>query len=164
MTEQNKAFEPVVGEQRRRFLRLAGSAAAILPIVVVTGCGRDEPPAPAPAPAPSEPAAQVTAPEQTMEAAPEPVAEAVPEPPAEVASESLPELDLNDPTARALGYQHDASQVDREKYPQFDPSHVCANCALYTGQEGAEWGPCGLFPGKAVNAGGWCTAWAPRRG
>lgn len=168
MAEQNGPLEPILGEQRRRFLRLAGSAAVLLPITVITGCGNDAPPA---APPPSPPAAQPTDPERVpaepepaMETAPEAVPEATPEPPAEMAAESLPELDLNHPTAQALGYQHDAALVDPQQFPQFRPGHLCSNCALYTGAEGNEWGPCGLFPGKAVNAGGWCNAWAPRRG
>ncbi|MGY6552962.1 MAG: high-potential iron-sulfur protein [Wenzhouxiangella sp.] len=168
MTEQKGPLELTLGEQRRRFLRLAGSAAALLPIAVITGCGNDAPPA---APRPAPPAAQPTEPERMpaeaeapMETAPEPVPESTPEPPAEMATESLPILDLNDPTAQALGYQHDASLVDPQQFPQFRPGNLCSNCALYTGQEGAEWGPCGLFPGKAVNVDGWCNAWAPRRG
>jgi len=164
MTEQKGPLEPILGEQRRRFLRLAGSAAALLPIVVVTGCGNDAPPPPPAPPAPSSPAPQRTEPEQAVETLPDPVPEAAPERPAEVTSQALPELDLDDPTARALGYQHDATLVDPQQFPQRQPAHLCSNCALYTGREGDEWGPCGLFPGKAVNAGGWCNAWAPRRG
>ena len=155
MTEQNGSLELIVGEQRRRFLRLAGSAAALLPIVAITGCGSDAPPAPPAAPSPSSPAAQTTEPAQAVEAAPEQ--------PAEVASEALPELDLNDPTARALGYQHDAELVDPQQFPQRQPSQLCSNCTLYSGREGDEWGTCSLFPGKAVNANGWCSAWAARR-
>ena len=34
-------------QQRRRFLRLFGTAAAALPITVLTGCSDDPPPAPA---------------------------------------------------------------------------------------------------------------------
>jgi hypothetical protein len=27
------------------------------------------------------------------------------------------------------------------------------------GKEGDEWRPCNLFPGKLVNAHGWCKVW-----
>ncbi|MCC5865544.1 MAG: high-potential iron-sulfur protein [Wenzhouxiangella sp.] len=154
MNEQNGSLELIVGEQRRRFLRLAGSAAALLPIVAITGCGSDAPQTPPAAASPSSPAEQDAQPERALETAPEPAAD--------VASQALPELELDNPTARALGYQHDANLIDAQQYPQRQPSHLCSNCALYSGREGDEWGPCSLFPGKAVNAGGWCTAWAPR--
>lgn len=38
----------------------------------------------------------------------------------------------------------------------------CYNCALYTGAEGSDMGPCVLFPGAAVMAAGWCSAFAPK--
>jgi hypothetical protein len=31
-----------------------------------------------------------------------------------------------------------------------------------TGKEGDEWRPCNVFPGKLVNANGWCKVWAPK--
>jgi hypothetical protein len=30
------------------------------------------------------------------------------------------------------------------------------------GEDGAEWRPCNLFPGKSVHAAGWCSAWAAK--
>jgi hypothetical protein len=159
MAEHNETSEPNLGEQRRRFLRLAGSAAVLLPIAAITGCRNDDPPAPAP---PTTPPPQTAEPEPVTEMAPDP--EPAPEPAPEVATEDLPELDPNDPTARALGYQHHADDVDPERFPQRQADHLCSNCALYTGRDGDQWGPCGLFPGKKVNADGWCSAWAPRRG
>ena len=65
----------------------------------------------------------------------------------------------DDPAAAALGYKHDASTVDTAKYPQKQDGQHCANCKLYTGADGDEWGGCGIFPGKQVNAEGWCAAW-----
>ncbi|MEF1220553.1 high-potential iron-sulfur protein [Photobacterium damselae] len=39
---------------------------------------------------------------------------------------------------------------------------MCANCALIQGKDGDEWRPCAIFPGKLVNANGWCSAYAPK--
>jgi hypothetical protein len=65
----------------------------------------------------------------------------------------------DDPAAAALGYKHDAGSVDAAKFPQKTDDQNCANCRLYSaaGEEG--WGNCGIFPGKLVNAKGWCSAW-----
>lgn len=84
-------------------------------------------------------------------------------------------LDENDPQALALGYKHDASQVDTGSFPvratEAGAKQYCQNCQLYSGVPGKEWGPCALFSyrtdpqsGKhlAVNAKGWCVAWGPR--
>ena len=72
-----------------------------------------------------------------------------------LAAEQLTE---DDPTAQALKYLHDASASgDRT-----DTSAICGGCQLYTGAEGSEWGPCALFPGKDVNAAGWCTAYVKK--
>lgn len=171
MTDQKEPLQAIVGEQRRRFLRLAGSAAALLPIAMVTGCGNDAPPPQTAAPAasapparPSEPELAPEAPEQVVEAVAEPVPEAAPEPSAPMAADNLPPVDPSEPTAQALAYHHDAAEVDAAQFPQFQPDRLCSNCALYTGTAGQEWGPCGLFPGRSVNANGWCNAWAARRG
>jgi hypothetical protein len=66
----------------------------------------------------------------------------------------LPQLDPDDPQAKALDYVH-ASE---------NPEQLCKNCQLYTGKEGAEWGPCAIFPGKGVNANGWCKSWLKKAG
>jgi hypothetical protein len=58
-------------------------------------------------------------------------------------------LALDDPTAVALKYTHN-SEVD---------GAYCSNCMYIQGEEGAEWRPCGIFPGKVVAADGWCSAW-----
>ena len=77
----------------------------------------------------------------------------------EAAATELPRLEESDPTAKALAYVHDASSLDAGV--QVDTSHVCATCRFYTNASDA-WGPCGLFPGKAVAAQGWCKAWVVR--
>jgi hypothetical protein len=74
----------------------------------------------------------------------------------------LPHLDEADPTAAALGYKHDTSKVDSAKYPAHKPAQICDGCTLIQGTAGEAWRPCGIFPGKAVNAKGWCAAFAAK--
>ncbi len=38
---------------------------------------------------------------------------------------------------------------------------ACANCNFFQGGATA-YGPCQLFPGKAVNAKGWCAGYAKK--
>jgi hypothetical protein len=80
------------------------------------------------------------------------------------AQAALPHLDEKDTLAVSLGYVHDAKKVDANKVPQFKPGSSCSNCVQLTGKEGDEWRPCNLFPGKAVNAHGWCKVWAAKPG
>ena len=77
-------------------------------------------------------------------------------------AEDLPHLAVDDPMATAMKYTHDASTVDPAS--RTNPAEVqnCANCALVQGNDGDEWRPCQIFPGKAVNANGWCSVWAPK--
>ena len=67
-----------------------------------------------------------------------------------VAAANIPELDPNDATAQALGYTHAAP----------NPSKSCSDCQLYKGSSTAKWGRCAVFPGKRVNAKGWCASWS----
>jgi len=69
-------------------------------------------------------------------------------------AQDLPKLELEDPTAKALKYTH-KSEVE---------GAICDNCMYIQGADGAEWRPCALFPGKSVNAQGWCTAWVKKPG
>ena len=73
----------------------------------------------------------------------------------------LPHLTADDPTAQALGYSEDSSKIDSAKYANHTPDMACANCNFYQGA-GAEFGPCQLYPGKAVNAKGWCAGYAKK--
>ena len=77
-------------------------------------------------------------------------------------AEDLPQLAEDDPMAAAMKYTHDASTVDPSA--RANPAEVqnCANCALIQGNDGDQWRPCQIFPGKAVNADGWCSVWAPK--
>lgn len=65
----------------------------------------------------------------------------------------------DDPAAAALGYKHDTSTVDASKYPQHSADQNCTNCRLFAASDEEGWGNCGIFPGKLVNAEGWCSAW-----
>ena len=75
-------------------------------------------------------------------------------------ADDLPHLDEADATASALGYKADAAKVDAAKYPQHKAGTACSNCQFFTGS--GAFGPCQLFPGKAVSAKGWCTAYAAK--
>ncbi len=75
---------------------------------------------------------------------------------------TIPQLTETDATAAALGYKHDTTKVDAAKYPNHKPSQICANCKLVQGAEADAWRPCSIFPGKSVNAKGWCAAYAAK--
>jgi High potential iron-sulfur protein len=70
-------------------------------------------------------------------------------------------LDVKDPAAVQLGYVEDAARVDIKKYPTYAPGVNCANCLQLQGNAGEPYRPCLLFPGKLVNAKGWCAGWTP---
>jgi hypothetical protein len=80
----------------------------------------------------------------------------------EAKAQDLPQLATDDPMASAMKYTHDASTVDAAARANPAPEQDCANCALIQGTDGDEWRPCQIFPGKAVNANGWCSVWAPK--
>ncbi|MGA9334529.1 MAG: high-potential iron-sulfur protein [Rudaea sp.] len=74
----------------------------------------------------------------------------------------LPHLSVaTDATAKALGYVEDASKVDKAKFPTYKPGDVCSTCNFYTGGK-TGFGPCQLYPGKSVNAKGWCSGYAKK--
>ena len=58
--------------------------------------------------------------------------------------------------AKSLNYVHDAAEA--AEHDRYKEGSNCANCQLWQGGD-AEWGGCGIFPGKKVAAEGWCTAW-----
>jgi hypothetical protein len=80
------------------------------------------------------------------------------------AQASTPHLDEKDSLAVAMGYVHDAKKVDPNKVPQYKAGSFCHNCLQLTGKEGDEWRPCNIFPGKLVNANGWCKVWVAKPG
>lgn len=78
-------------------------------------------------------------------------------------AESAPvELDVNDPQAKALGYVKDAKTVDAKANPNYKPGQTCANCLQAQGKAGEALLPCNIFPGKLVQAKGWCKVWVKR--
>ncbi|ANO52353.1 high-potential iron-sulfur protein [Woeseia oceani] len=80
----------------------------------------------------------------------------------EAKAQDLPHVTEDDPTAMAMKYTHDTSTVDPATRAKPDENQNCANCALIQGADGDEWRPCQIFPGKLVNANGWCSVWAPK--
>jgi len=152
-------------ETRRHFIRFVAGAAVAIPVVNLIGCS-DKPATsteakPAPAAAPQAATAESAA----MQPAAMPAAPAAAQPAAAPAADLI-KLTEDDPTAAALGYHEDATQVDAGKYPRRagpeGATQFCHNCSLYLGQEGQERGGCSLFPGKSVNANGWCNGWVAK--
>jgi High potential iron-sulfur protein len=68
----------------------------------------------------------------------------------------------DDDLAKQLGYKHDATKVDAKEWPMYEKGHDCANCQLFHGEQGQEWGPCDLFGGQLVHGPGWCSGWTQR--
>ena len=68
------------------------------------------------------------------------------------AQDELPLVDPASAQAEALQYI-EATEVEGQN---------CASCSLYQGAEGSEQGPCPLFPGNAVLANAWCSAYVPK--
>ncbi|MCB1756289.1 MAG: high-potential iron-sulfur protein [Gammaproteobacteria bacterium] len=74
------------------------------------------------------------------------------------------QLEESDPTAQALKYHHDAAAAPRaDKAGTAAAEQFCSNCMFIQG-EAADWQPCALFPGKTVNANGWCSSWTKKAG
>ena len=65
----------------------------------------------------------------------------------------MPALAESDPAAKALSYVEDATKSANAKHKAGDD---CANCQFYAGGPTGR-GSCQLFPGKSVNAKGWCA-------
>ena len=75
---------------------------------------------------------------------------------------SQEKMSEDDELAQQLGYKEDASAVDTAEWPDYAEGHTCANCQLYEGAEGEEWGPCQIFGGQLVAAAGWCQGWVEK--
>jgi High potential iron-sulfur protein len=79
-----------------------------------------------------------------------------------VRAEDLPHLTEDDPTAKALHYVNDAVKGNRtDKGGTPAGEQYCHNCRFVQADAG-DWRPCQLFPGKAVNANGWCLSWTAK--
>lgn len=72
------------------------------------------------------------------------------------------QLDEKDTQAQNLGYKHDATKVDKAKFPKYQAGQTCANCSLYQGKPTDAWAGCPIFPGKQVAGKGWCSAWVKK--
>jgi hypothetical protein len=70
----------------------------------------------------------------------------------------LPHVTSSDSTAQALGYVEDATAAQNTLYKA---GSNCGNCQLYSGAP-TGYGPCQLFPGKAVNSKGWCSSYSKK--
>lgn len=79
-----------------------------------------------------------------------------------MAQASPPKVDEKDPQAVALGYVRDTAKADQKKYPKHTADQKCSGCQLYTGKPKEPTGPCPLFPGKVVEANGWCGSWVKK--
>jgi hypothetical protein len=136
---------------RRRFLRLSGGGLLLIPALNLAGCSQESAPEPA---APAGTAAPAAA---------EPAA-AAPMPSEAPAAPALVKLDENDSTAVTLGYKHAAADVNADRYARYEPGQKCANCNLFQPDSSPEagWGACSIFPGKLVNAEGWCNVYVAK--
>src|SRR6266540_3644152 len=66
---------------------------------------------------------------------------------AEKAAAQAAKVDEKDAQAQSLGYKHDATKVDKAKFPKYVAGQACANCTLYQGKPTDAWGACPLFAG-----------------
>lgn len=80
------------------------------------------------------------------------------------AADTLPLLDVKDPTAVALGYVPDATKVDVKANPTYKSGQTCANCVQFQGKLSDKTAICPLFVGKSVLAAGWCKVWIQKPG
>lgn len=73
------------------------------------------------------------------------------------------ELRASDPVARSLLYYPDTRDVPAGSplAASHKPEQNCANCIHVRGAAGELLRPCPTFPGRLVNANGWCSVWAP---
>lgn len=159
---------------RRGALRLLGGSFAALGVAGLAGCGgEDASPTPAASSAATEsPPAEATgsdpatAEATTSQASPDTApSETTPETSAETAQAApadTPRLGEDDPQAQALGYRHDASDVDTARFASYQPGQACANCTLYAGEADDAWAPCPIFRNQQVNANGWCSAYVAK--
>ena len=80
------------------------------------------------------------------------------------AAQAAPHVEETDENAVGLGYRHDSSKVDHQRYPKHDAAQRCAGCAFFQGAPTDEWGGCAMFGRKHIAASGWCSAWAKKPG
>jgi len=83
---------------------------------------------------------------------------------ARAAGEKLPHLSEADPLAKSLGYQANAHNVDRKKFPTYQPGDRCGNCRFFLGTPNQKSGyaGCQIFASYSVDAKGWCASFDAR--
>lgn len=131
-------------QTRRTFIGLVPLAS----VALLAACSKKaepvpEVPPPAPLPAPPAPAAAPAAADTTT-------------------STTTTAGGLVDPTslkAVELGF---VLEDETSKNPKHVAGAQCSNCALFGGKPGDASGPCPLFAGQRVPAGGWCTAYTKK--
>ena len=69
----------------------------------------------------------------------------------------LPHLSSTDPVAQPLHYTDDNTKAG----PPHKAGEACNNCNFFSGGT-AQYGPCQLFPGKAVHRDGWCMGYSKK--
>ena len=76
--------------------------------------------------------------------------------------EGPPLVQAADPVARSLAYFPDTQDVpaDNPQAATHDVNQKCANCVHSRGSAGPGRIVCPTFPGRVVNADGWCSLWA----
>ncbi len=74
----------------------------------------------------------------------------------------LPNLELDNAMAKALGYVEDTTKADAAKYPNHKPEQMCSGCSLMQGDAKNARNPCTLFPGKSISSKGWCASFAKK--
>jgi hypothetical protein len=144
-----------LNEGRRTFVRLLGQSSVLLPILGLAGCGKPQATA-------STAATAAAAPEPPQAGGMDAQAGQVANASAAPGGNDLPHITADDPAARAVGFALDATKVDRARYPEHLKGQVCRKCVQYKGGPTDAWGPCMVFAGKQVPAGGWCTSFAAR--
>jgi len=77
---------------------------------------------------------------------------------ARAAGENLPHLSTSDPLAKSLGYQDNAKNVDKSKFPTYKAGERCGVCRFFQGTSSSGYGGCQIFAGYSVNADGWCAS------
>jgi len=73
-----------------------------------------------------------------------------------------PHVSEGDAQAVALGYKNDATKADKKKFANWQAGQTCGGCMQFDGKATDAWAPCKIFPGKQVNAKGWCTAFVKK--
>ncbi|MCZ8341738.1 MAG: high-potential iron-sulfur protein [Leptospira sp.] len=77
--------------------------------------------------------------------------------------DELKPISEEDPTAKALGFHHDAKNTNFQIYPdrkkKVNAYQVCGNCSQFSkGKDG--YGRCNILTAGLVSNKGWCGAWS----